>query len=51
MDSAAASLPLSRAVPVFRKMEALDGAVILAGRRISDHLRGIRENIKSEGPY
>src|SRR5215831_11653533 len=46
MDSAAACLALSGAVPVIRKMEALDGAALLARRRVSDHLRSIRKNLE-----
>src|ERR1700749_766716 len=49
MDSTSTFLSLSRAVPVPREMEALDGAAILAGRRIPDHLRHIGKTIDSGG--
>src|SRR5689334_21093918 len=45
MDSAAAFLSVSRAVSVLRQMEALDGAALLAGRRIPNHLRGVRKTM------
>src|SRR5271163_1978981 len=44
MASTSAFLSLSRAVPVLREMEALDGAAVLAGRRIPDNLRNIRKS-------
>ena len=47
VDSTSAFLPLSRAVPLLPKMEALDGAAILAGRRIPYNLRNIRKVMNS----
>jgi hypothetical protein len=50
MDSTSAFLPFSRTVPVPRKMEALDGAALLARRRIPDHLRRIRKTMNYGEP-
>jgi SAM-dependent methyltransferase len=45
MDTVTPFFPLSGAVPVLRKMEAVDGAPLLARCRIPNHLRRLREAI------
>ena len=45
MDFAASRRAVSGAVSVVREMEALDGAPLLARRRVPDHLRRFRKTI------
>jgi hypothetical protein len=47
LDPVAPCLALSRTVRVFGTMEALNDAAVLASRRVSDHLHGVREAIIS----
>jgi hypothetical protein len=47
MAAAAPFVALSGAVPIVQKMETLDGAALLVGCRISDHLRGVRKTLIS----
>jgi hypothetical protein len=42
-----ATSAFSGAVPIVQKTETLDGAALLVGCRISDHLRGVRKTLIS----
>ena len=47
MAAAAPCVAFPGAVPVDQKMEALDGAALLAGCRIPNYLRGVRKALMS----